>query len=262
MNYREYFRIEIEHGYYSNNRNSELRIVPTLDSEQMLQRRQLIMKYTGNDIRILIPVDGSGNVKHTLDQTLTFEVFPGTEHFREITDTDGLSAEEFLHFSNTGLEAAETALHATPAQEAGPRPGLKMVARIGIEPTPTLIAASESISYRVVFQARSEKWRYYFVSDQETTSLSIVDLEERLTFNQVDLSIPNADQIGTALQTRFPEARLFLFESASPIVGKDEALRNLQLIRDDHVIVKHLPNPDIGDAATKIIKIQKPISNQ
>lgn len=262
MIYRELFRIEIDHQYFSANGGDDFVIVPDGPTQALLKGLHFILKSTGKGLQVLIPTDENGNPKRTLDSALKFAVFPGSTTFHAITDTSGLAADEIFHFSNAGLPATESRLNSSESTESGSLNGFKMIAEVEIQPTAALLSSSEPVLYQVVFEAKSAKWKYYFVSDHETTDLEIVDIDERLVFNEVNWDDDPTEKVGISLQSRFPEANLFLFESETPISESDQALKNLQLHRDGHVIVKHLPNPDIGDAAMKIVKIHKLISKQ
>jgi hypothetical protein len=262
MNYREYFRIEIKHQYFATAGSADLTIVPDVRTLRLLQGQHIIFKSSGNELKILIPVDENGVAKSTLDEALVLEIFPESSTFGSITDTSDLAEGEIYLFTNAGLPETASQLAVSPSPELGSRHGFPMIGRVEIEPTNALLTRTKSVAYQAIFKAKSAKWKYYFVSDHETTDLSIVDADGNLVFGEVDLGIVPLDQIGASIQENFPDTNLFLFESATPISDSDQALRNLQLFRDGNLIIKHLPNPEAGDSAIKIIKIHKLISKQ
>lgn len=262
MRYTEFFRIEIDHQYFSSKGNADLVIVPDVLTSRRLKGLHCIVKATEKGMKVLIPTDELGNRKKTPETALGFNVFPGSRDFTSITDVSDLAEGEMFLFSNEGLTEPDSQLTSSGVTGPGIHNGFPQVAKIEIHPTEVLLTSTTSLSYQVRFKSKSEKWQYYFVADQETVDLQVVDVEERLAFTKMDWNGSPSEKVGKALEANFPDANLFLFESATAIAGSDQALRNLQLIRDGHVMIKHLPNPDIGDGAMKIIKIHKLISKQ
>lgn len=257
--YKELFRIDLVHQYFSGGGKGNLTLRPVERTRQLLQGQQAILKATGNGVMLLVPMEESGVARLNLlsKEVLTFEVFSQSNDFHAITDLSDLADGEILGFSNAGLPVGQTELPSVPTGGKGPQNGLLMVATVKIHLSKKLLTIDEAVQYKIAFEARSEKWRYYFVTDNETTDLRVEDRSENLQFNNLDLEGGSPDKIGTALNANFPEANVFLFESETAIPFSDQVLKNLQLFRDGHVLIKHLPNPETKDAAVKIIKIQK-----
>lgn len=257
MMYKEFFQIETEHQYFSADGAADLALVPDRDTLQYLKGRHFILKSTGNGLKVLIPVDKDGIATTTFqpDEVLTFEVFPRSSTFSLFTETSDLGIGEIFRFTNEGLSAATLELVSSTSSANGSLNGFPLIGKIEIHLTDALVTGPNLTTYKVVFNAKSETWRYFFVSDKETTDLNVEDRDENLVFNQVNLDGNSSDKIGMSLRQNFPEANIFLFESATSIPCSNKVLKNLQLLRDGHVIIKHLPNPDIGDAAIRIVKI-------
>lgn len=264
MKYKELFRIVIEHPYFQPGEPVELAIVPSKSTLRFLTGQRFIIKDMVNGIKVLVPVNEAGSVLPALqpDDLFTFKVFPTSNIFHLITDVPDLEEGEILRFSNAGLSENDTQLASSvaEAERNGVYNGFPVVADAAIQVSDLLLDndnVPKTPQYRVVFNPRSEKWKYYFVSDPETTDLSIQDLNGQLTFNRVDAETEASDKIASSLRSNFPNAGLFLFESDAPIASRSQGIKKLQLLRNLDVIINHLPNPDVEDVNFKIIKIHQ-----
>lgn len=255
--YKELFQLEIAHAYYSEGGDAGLTIVADEATQQFMQGRSFLIKPTRAGLRVLMPVDENLVARTTFlpDDVLRFEVYPSSSHFGIVTDTSSLAPGEVLHFSNVGFTESETELAITSVVGRGTHNGFQLCATVAIHIASVLLAQPQPPRYRATFNTKSEVWKYYFVSEQESTDFKVEDREEKLLFNQVQLGENSSDIVGGALQRNFPQAKVFLFESAASITQSEQAIKNLQLLRDGEVIIQHLPNPDVADAAIKIIKI-------
>ncbi len=262
MSYREFFRIEIDHQYFQPGEYAELVIVPDQSTRSLLKGQRFILKEIINGISVLIPVDEAGSAIPGLnaDDLFTFKIFPTSNTFRSFTELPDLAEEEILSFTNLTLLENDTQLVSSIANGSGTRYGFPLVADVAIQVSDVLLDANNvptTPKYKVVFNSKAEKWRYYFVSDPETTDFSIQDANEELIFNSVDIQSITEDKIVSSLQSNFPDANLFLFESETPVAFQSQAINKLQLIRNEDVIINNLPNPDTKDINFKIIKIHK-----
>ena len=262
MNYREFFRVEIDHQYFQPGECAELRIVPDQATHRFLKGRRLIFKEMVNGIRVLVPVDEAGSAipVFNTDDLFTFKVFPTSTTFRSFTAMPDMEEGELLSFTNATLLENDTELVASVSAGSGTLHGFPLIAAVTIQIGDFVLDANNvptTPNYKIVFNSRAEKWRYYFVSDPETTDFSIQDVNEELVFNNVAIQTVTDDKILTSLQSNFPDANLFLFESETPVAFRSQAINKLQLIRNEDIIVNHLPNPDPKDINFKIIQIHK-----
>ena len=262
MKYKEFFRIVIEHQYFLPGEPVELVILPSQSTHSILKGQRFIIKDMINGIRVLAPVDEDGNLIPVLqpDSQFTFRIFPTSPTFNLITDIPNLATGEILSFTNSGLSENATQLASSVVDGSGTRNGFPVIADAVIQVSDLLVDnnnAPKTSKYRIVFNSRSEKWKYYFVSDSETTDLSIQDLNGQLSFSRVDAETEASDKIASSLRTNFPDAGLFLFESDAPIPSRSQGIKKLQLLRNLDVIMNHLPNPDVEDINFKIIKIHQ-----
>jgi|GEM_PF-4009147 len=257
MRYRELFRIEIGHPYFSEEQETAVTLIPLEATRRRIHGHGGIIKPLSNGISVFIPVDGNNLAENPfrLGDSLVFEAFPCSNTFSLVTDSSGLLKGEIHLFSNTGSTGTEPQLLASTLEENNARNGFPMVAKIEIQLTNDLIFSTETVVYQCPFQVKSANWKYYLVADSDTTDLVVEDRGASLIFNRQVIDAQTTDQLGESLRTNYPNANLFRFESAQPIPYAREAIKNLQLLRDGHVLIQHLPNPDLAANAVKIIKI-------
>lgn len=258
MMYKEFFSIEIEHQYFSSHGGADLTILPDRSTLRFLQGLRLIVKATRNGLKVLIPVDENGvpTISLPSDEALMFEIFPQSNTFSLFT-VPSLPIGEILAFTNLGLAETDSELQSSRALDSSSLNGFPMVAKVEIKLTSVLLTRIEVLPYKVVFAARSAKWKYYLVADQDTTDLKVEDRGGNHVFTKQEIDGQSTDEIGMSLRTNFPEANLFLFESNIPIPCQDQALKNLELLRDGEVLIKHLPNPEMAEQAVRIINIYR-----
>lgn len=262
MRYKEFFRIEIDHQYHLPEELVDLVIVPDAATHRLLKGQRFIIREMLNGIRVLIPVDEEGSAIPVLqaDDQFTFEIFPTSDTFYSITALPALTEGEIMSFTNAGLSEEDTQLVSSVANGSGALHGFPLVANVTIRVSDLLLDSNnvpKTPEYTTVFEAKTAKWRYYFISDPETIDLSIHDVNEQLVFNEIDVALETEDKIISSLQSNFPDTGLFLFESEAPIAFQSQAIKKLQLLRNAEVLINHLPNPDTKDSNFRIIKIHK-----
>ncbi|MEM6270431.1 MAG: hypothetical protein AAF998_13390 [Bacteroidota bacterium] len=252
--YQEFLRLEIAHDYFAPAAAPDLVVRPTPATTRYLAGRGGLLKGTLQGFRLLLPApDAIPNPRFGPDDRLTFQVFPESDTFNLITDLP--ASGHHFHFTNQEFKGAAGTLRATSRPGSGSHRGFPLAAQIDLHLADAEAAAEFPVRYRIAFPAQSEIWKYYFVAEKNTTDLRVEDREAKLTFHAVDATTLATDRVGKSLRTNYPDANLFLFESTHPIAGSVQGRKNLQLLREGHVIIPHLPNPDVRDAAMRIIKL-------
>lgn len=259
MQYKELFRIEIEHRYFSTGGDSGLVLLPDRATEQRLKKQHLLLKPTTRGIMLLVPMDTHGQAKAQFQpaETYVFDIFPSSGAFDDITALPSLQAGEIQHFSNAGVPDTESQLLATPLLATGFHNGYRLVAKVEILLADALATRGGGMPYTIVFPARTATWKYYFVTDPAITDLAVEARDGSVAFSGQLMEENPSDIVGIALRKNFPDANLFRFNSATPIPRSDRAKKHIQLLRDGHVMINHLPNPEGGSEMVKIIRINK-----
>ncbi|WP_281987740.1 hypothetical protein [Aquimarina aggregata] len=257
MKYNEFFQITIDHQYFSD-AQMDLVLIPEEQTLQFLRKQHFVVKHTSKGLKVLIPLDEKENRLPVIkeDDTLSFNVFPTTSGFDEITDTSMIDNDSILFFTNKGLknDSKELVVSGTTANMR--KNGFPVIAKIKIELSRVNFDLDkEPTLYQVIFKPKTVKWKYYILSGIATTKLEIKDRDAQLTFGKLENLNDIPDKIATALSLNFPNKQLFVFESSKAIHYSDTARKNIQLFQNENMIIKHLPNPDISDNGIQIIKI-------
>ncbi|WP_340200039.1 hypothetical protein [Ascidiimonas sp. W6] len=257
MNYKEFFQIAINHPYFSDNQ-MELVVIPEASTLKFLRKQQFVVKNTAKGLKILVPVDSEGDRLPVLKlgDALSFDVFPTTGSFGEVTDTSMADSGNILLFTNEQLENDSEKLTVSEITGDQILNGYAAIAKIkiGLHKVNFDLDKQPPL-YQVVFKPKLVKWKYYILSNTETTKLEIKDRSEQLTFTELKNQEEASDKIANSLMLNFPKKQVFVFESTIAINYSNKILKNIQLLKNDHIIIKHLSNPDIRNKGIQIIKI-------
>ncbi|UII24669.1 hypothetical protein LVD15_15245 [Fulvivirga maritima] len=251
--YKVLFELAIDHQYFSAGR-ADIAIVPDEKTDRMMRGQHFLMKNTFNGIRVLTPVYDNGDMKPILTKQdhFAFNLYPTSSIFSQVTELPKAEPDKVILYNNSRIED-EALFLTTTDHSASTFNGYPLVARVEIGVTDQLLAGVEEV-HKVVFNAPAIKWKYYFISEDSAQDLSIEDGSNMLVFNQVDITEQADDPLLMSLKKTFPDLSLSLFESDSPVVASNYAVKKLGLLRGGEVIIKHLPNPGVDDGGVKIIK--------
>ncbi|MEP5340747.1 MAG: hypothetical protein ABJL44_00105 [Algibacter sp.] len=252
MKYKEFFQIAINHQYFSDDR-MDLMLIPEANTLQFLRKQHFIVKNTPKGLKVLIPVDIEGDQLPIIEarDTLRFNVASTTDNFDDITDIN----KEISFFTNEGLENNSEELVVSKPTEGDILNGFT-IAKVKIKLSEVNFGSAKvPPEYQLIFKSKSVKWKYYIVSNTETTKLEIKDRGEQLTFSELKNQDDKPDKIARSLRLNFPDKRLFVFESSTAINYSNKILKNIQLLKNENIIIKHLSNPSISDNGIQIIKI-------
>ncbi len=192
----------------------------------------------------------------TPDHAFVFYVFPTSNNIREYTDTSGFEDGKMILFTNEGLESNTSLLSQSKKEQEGIYKGFPAMASIKIIEREVISSATISTPvYRAVFNTKSIKWKYYFVSSLSTSDITIKTKNEQLSFNKLKTEETTSDQIVNALELNFPNHQIFAFESNNTIPYSDTPIKDIRLIQGDTIFIKHLPNPQTEDEGVQIIRI-------
>lgn len=260
MNYKLFFDIQIKHQYFEPESCEDLVIHPSQETARIFKGQHLIVKKTNVGIQVLIPLDEKGNIKVNLskEDVMSFLIFPSTAGFSAYTDLSALDEGEVFSFTNLKLTKSAKELKWSMVKENHVHQGFSCLAKVDIHPTGYLLnEADHPKIYTLTFNAQSIKWKYYFLSTNGNTNLSIEDKQKEILFEQEQLEAQTSDNIGKSLVEGYPSANILLFESKTPVPKTQLARKNLQLLRNGHIVIHHLPNPSVHDGGVKIINMQK-----
>lgn len=256
MRYKEFLQVEIAHQYFASDL-AGLVLVPQERTLKFLRGQHFLVKRTARGIKILVPINEEGQALPIVDDgdVLAFDVFPTSGIVGEFTDDSALSHGKVLLFTNEGLGEGELELFVSETTAGETFEDFPVIAKIEIKASEVDLNGPAPI-YRAIFKSKSVKWRYYFVSNPGTTGLDVKERNGQLTFNEVILQDERSDQIATSIRLNFPGTQLVVFESDTSIPYSNKAIKNIQLLQNENVVIKHLPNPDAIDHGIQIIQIR------
>jgi hypothetical protein len=139
---------------------------------------------------------------------------------------------------------------------------------VEIELAPALYAAASPTVFRIQFQARAERLKYYVIarkySDAEMGQLSVsdlgaaVDARPAINFQRVERQNFSDQDIAPELLAG-PGEKIVLFRSSADVPRRARARRKIQLKRNSDVLIPHLPAPAQEKArADLIVHLRKP----
>ncbi|WP_130734440.1 hypothetical protein [Flavobacterium sp. J27] len=256
MRYSVCFQIEIVHPYFSDN-VSDLIILPDAETALLLSSRRFIIKKTANGIMILKVVNESVLTDAVLkDSVFVFTIFPTSHTVREFTDTSMVEMGNMLLFSNEELSKGDLELTKLETRQKGYYQNFPALARVEIKGEEIISQLNGSpLMYKVIFQSKAIKWKYYFVSQSEATDLTITSREEQLKFIQLEIKEDFSDKIVQSLRLNFKETQIIVFESNHNIPYSKTPIKNINLKQNGLILINHLPNPAVQDNGIQIIQI-------
>ncbi|MCG8700183.1 MAG: hypothetical protein MI922_19165 [Bacteroidales bacterium] len=259
MNFKELFQLNIIHPYYSNEK-MDLAIIQDIQTARFFKKRGLL-KNTGNGLKILGLTDRDNNLFPISEQhkILKFNIFPTSTDFASITNITSSKNGEITLFTNVGMNNEDTELIKGVTVSHATYNGFPVIAQVEI-----LIDEinTNNPSYEIVFATKSVKWKYYLLSseieqDFEPINFTVVDGTERLQFNRMNNDHETIDDVAKSLKSIFSEThKVIVFESDSEIPYSSSPRKNIQLKKNDVMLIHHLPNPQPKNQGIQIIKIK------
>lgn len=262
MRYRPLFEISITHGYYTDPRCPDVRVVPGVGCAALLSRHRLVLKPGKDGIVVLTPVDAAGRplVPLAPAAALTFDLRVENDDFPLFTELTAITTKRTPVYTNAGMPAPGGELSLVD-RDAGrlPRSTLAMVEITGAD---SLLPAMTPANFKVRFTPKSGRWLYYVVSDAPAGSAGAFRISDgdpappgpSVVFNAGDardlVASPDAsDPVAAALAARYPTMRRLRFVSGAAVTSSERARRYLELHLDGVRALESLPNPSLRSFA-------------
>lgn len=247
MKYSELFTLNIQHEYFSES-NQGIQIVPSIETNKILESSKFLVKKKDTGMNVYLSEN-----QNIPEKKLEFFVFPTIDNLREITQFSLESEEEIVLFSNENIASESAELKQTTAKAAALFNGHKAIAKIEIALSNL---PEQGVTYEINFSAKAIKWKYYFIAKPSDKTLTITTREEQLNFEELFTQNTSSDKNVTRLQERFPDAQIHVFESETSIPISQKIIKNIKLLQDEEQLIKHLPNPEIGDVGIQVLKLK------
>ncbi len=257
MRYLLFFELEIGHQYINDN-DREWIIVPNEPTLAVLNGPHFFVKPTAKGLAVFKRVaDGSSPNSSSADNEIFgFTIFPISDRFCEFTD-EQLSEGHIRLFTNKNLKKGNFDLMRSEASNSAKFKGFSAVARVEIIAKDVKPGTGDKVPvYQAIFQTKAVKWKYYFVMKTSTTNLKVEDRNQKISFEKTAEQEDSSDKIATSLKIRYPKTQIAIFESTTAIAGTNTGIKNIQLLLNGNLIIKHLPNPDPAHNGIEIIQLR------
>jgi hypothetical protein len=255
MVYRKLFSIEIIHPYYSSDEWIDATILPDELTLQSFKDTSYCLRALKNGVGVFVNADAPFP-DLTIQNKLTFEVFPTSPTFNMYRDLSDLQPDDYLLFSNqtllNELQLVPTVAHAASKYLNG----FQIAAQIDIYPTALFNNPDKDINYTATFKIKSAVWKYYFVTQADEKKMWIEDAAfTPLKFNQLDIANQLSDPVLMGLQYQFPDDAVSVFASDTTVPFQRKGRKKIQLVRNGQVLIENLPNPTDAAQPINILKI-------
>ncbi|VVD65284.1 hypothetical protein PAQ31011_00312 [Pandoraea aquatica] len=278
--YTRLFTIDVTHAYWTVP-HLWLRHEATPDTAQWVRRRDLLVRPHRQGVAVFCASDRRDVLLDGLrrgDAVATFKWYAQDTAFSLYTSPTRPAAQQGASVCFVTSEASVPVegqpsarrLHAQPFVEATDgvpvdtpslTPYLERADRVN---PPVLVVqidladqvaggAPGGVDYVANFAARESCWRYYYVcaeADEASDALNIVDLDEKVSF------------VTAGREARPGGRHAVIFESEQAIAMQQQYPQRFQLRErgrsGERVLIRRLPNADIGSLTQKTPKVHKP----
>ncbi|VVD60493.1 hypothetical protein [Pandoraea anhela] len=277
--YTRLFTVDVIHAYWPQP-HAWLRCVPTPATADWVRRRDLLVRPHRQGVAVFCASDRRdvllGGIRLG-DALATFKWYAQDTDFSRYTQpvAAGRSSVYFVRSDSSVPMEGQTPLrrlHVNACIEASDAAALDLaalaphLARADRVNPPVLVAQIDladqvarsdagaagqgGVDYVVNFAARASCWRYFYVCPQDSGSLSVVDLDEKVSF------------VTAGSEARPGGRQAVIFESEQEIAMQQQYPQRFQLRErgrsGERVLIRRLPNADIGSLTQKTPKVQKP----
>lgn len=257
MEYRKIFNIEVFHPVLSE--PNDVVLVPKNETRKHLSNLGFVVKKTEKGIKVLAPMSLKNGSFQPLseDDNFTFFIYPTSDVTQEVTDFSEIDEGNMISFSNQDLSENSQELVSSQVVKEGVFGGYPALGSIHIIGHKINITSLEQpIKFKVVFAAKSVKWKYYFVSNSGDTDISLESRDNQISFSEVLVDENTTDQIINSIQLNFPNTQVKIFESKDLVPYSNNPIKNIKLLQNGDVLINHLPNPRAEQQGIQIIKIK------
>ncbi|HAA11570.1 MAG TPA: hypothetical protein DCE41_07670 [Cytophagales bacterium] len=241
----------ITHDFYES--GDCLALTPTLtaDSEKTLRKHRCMWKEEPGrlTVRTAVKADDSG----------PFIPFPaGGLHLELVLYRDQRNLEAFTQLPSypkssemlaaDGTVGEDLTLRAVPRTAASTQANFFAQVRLHI---PTQPIVDWPLQATLPLQADSATWKYFFVGEAHLSVPEVKDKNATLAFEAV--VDPSDEPLATKLKAQYPDAAHILYRSTGPVTWRERRYPGIQMLRDGHLIIDNLRNPNWETQGVEII---------
>jgi hypothetical protein len=107
-------------------------------------------------------------------------------------------------------------------------------------------------SFRITFQSRKARWKYYIITDKTNGKIALEDKEKAISFdieNPKDLAM---DEMAIKLAKQYPHKQCLCFVSSGLIPCQQAARKNIQFHLNGDTVIHSLPNPPLQNYCSAV----------
>jgi hypothetical protein len=224
--YQVLVKLDIKHEYFADGNCRDLVIVPTAETDRLLQGHSLILKQSNSGFYIVADLDRNLTVVESL--VLRFEICTRDAQFASYTEAVPEQEPPWYYMTanaaSTGLLSASSPI---PEIAAPARRALRSIWQakpimiVDVQLAPNCFDTDAVAQYYFIqLQTRSLYWKYYFFGELAKADLSIEDLSGSATISQTPLpmstnppqrfQLKDKKSFGKVLIKRLPNAGIQL----------------------------------------------------
>lgn len=233
--YSRLFGVAIKHSYYSDSLCRDFTIAPTETTAKWLSGHRCLLKSRANGIQVYIETGDNGLPRIAVGDApkLSFEL--------------RLNNPDFLLFTDTLWPTGGNGLAINYSRQPGAAPTQKVLtpdaiqaraifAKLEIHLNATEIGGQD---FELGFAAKSARWVYYLVTNQNGADYSVVGPGAEIIWMQGD----GRDKVFDKLAQQYPGMKRMRFVSPQPMSCQESGVRQIQLLFGGNTLIESLPNP-------------------
>lgn len=237
--------LRIEQEYYNSGHARNLRFSPSPQTQKLIKQNALRLKYNESGFDLFISKREENEII-TLKENilLDFAIYSSDPYFRTHTSLEEIPSKNILYSNkNNLLKSAD--LIPEFIDQTGMENDMQFIAITQITLNNENINNTVGLNYRFRWAGAGHQWRYYYIGRKNFPSPDIIhdEIQFEKEAVQKDNDLYNNDELARDLYNYYPNAQHWVFISQKNVIWKEKSYKDIRLLRDNEIIISHLPNP-------------------
>jgi hypothetical protein len=253
MRYQPVFHIVVKHSYYPDKNCPDFLITPDVKGEKAIRENRLLLNAYATGLSVLVPTEGDKPViEMAADTAFSFQLTLLNPNFHHFTELPGAR-----QYTNTSKGYDLQVSNKKSKDQLVPG----AFAFITLK---NITFRKKAPTFSLLFESKKIYWKYVVVTDEDTPdNFSIEQGSSAGKDAKIEFKAPVMPPGGidssllNLLEQEYPQAKKVIIESRKPIAFFKSGRKNIQLKKDNLVLVDHLPNPRPEEGCIKVIKYFK-----
>lgn len=247
------FSITAEHRYFSDGICNALLIRPDADCIKLLRKYDLQYRHT-DEGKVLVYSVGTQSDKALKDPDalFNFSICATDPAFDTYTRQAPGWPDKIYHFTNNAKAGwvSGSLLQSVSDKRPDQKQDGKLRGLISIYGDDL-----QGSRFTCSFDAAACIWKYYLLADKPAANQPVNYFVSGADTGFETIA-GSSDEVSAALMNAFPDAAVALCVSTGEIRYHEMGVKSIQLLRNNTVVVSHLPNPGLKDNGTRIINVR------